>query len=190
MKSVIVVPGGFKDTERSKLLEIALKNGIRVLGPNAIMGVINTENGLDTTFEKDMMPRGGGLSIISQSGGVGAALVDWAIFYGVGISKFIWLGDKTDINEVDVLDYLSKNKETEVILMYLESVKNGREFLTTVREVTRTKPVVVLKGGVSEEAKARALSHTAAISAGSDTIFRVGSKQNGVIIVDSMEELL
>jgi acetyltransferase len=73
--------------------------------------------------------------------------------------------------------------------MYLESVKNGREFLTTVREVTRTKPVVVLKGGVSEEAKARALSHTAAISAGSDTIFRVGSKQNGAIIVDSMEEL-
>jgi acyl-CoA synthetase (NDP forming) len=189
VKNVIVIPGGFKDTERSKLLEIASKNGIRVLGPNAIMGVINTKNGLDTTFEKDMMPRGGGLSIISQSGGVGAALVDWAIFYGVGISKFIWLGDKTDINEVDLLDYLNKNKETEVILIYLESVKNGREFLTTVREVTRTKPVVVLKGGVSEEAKARALSHTAAISVGSDTIFRAGSKQNGVIIVDSMEEL-
>lgn len=189
VKNAIIVPGGFKDTERTALLRIAAKNGMRVLGPNAIMGLINTKNGLNTTFEKDMMPRSGGLSVISQSGGVGAALADWAIFYGVGISKFIWLGDKADINEVDLLNYLNKDEETEVILMYLESVKNGLGFLNTAREVTQSKPIVVLKGGVSEEAKARALSHTAAISAGSDTIFRVGSRQNGVIVVDSMEEL-
>jgi acetyltransferase len=73
--------------------------------------------------------------------------------------------------------------------MYLESVKDGRKFLKTVRRVTVDKPIVVLKGGISEEAKARALSHTAAISAGSDTIFRVAAKQNGVIVVDSMEQL-
>jgi acyl-CoA synthetase (NDP forming) len=189
VRNAIVVPGGFKDTERSKLQEIVTKRGIRVLGPNAIMGIINTKNGLNTTFEKDLMPKSGGLSVMSQSGGVGAALVDWAVFYDVGISKFIWLGDKADINEVDLLNYLSKNRETEVILMYLESVKNGPKFLATVRDVTENKPIVVLKGGVSEEAKARALSHTAAISAGSDTIFRVGSRQNGAVVVDSMEEL-
>jgi acetyltransferase len=189
VRNAIVVPGGFKDIERSRLLQIASQNGMRILGPNAIMGIINTKNGLNTTFEKDLMPKSGGLSVMSQSGGVGAALVDWAVFYGVGISKFIWLGDKTDVNEVDMLDYLKDNKETEVILMYLESVKNGSKFLSTMREVTENKPVVVLKGGVSEEAKARALSHTAAISAGSDTIFRVGSRQNGAIVVDSMEEL-
>jgi acetyltransferase len=189
VRNAIVIPGGFKDTERTRLLQIASKNGMRILGPNAIMGIINTKNGLNTTFEKDLMPRSGGLAIMSQSGGVGAALVDWAIFYGVGISKFIWLGDKADVNEVDILDYLKNNEETEVILMYLESVKNGPKFLATMKEVTRNKPVVVLKGGVSEEAKARALSHTAAISAGSDTIFRIGSRQNGAVVVDSMEEL-
>ncbi|WXG42543.1 MAG: CoA-binding protein [Promethearchaeati archaeon SRVP18_Atabeyarchaeia-1] len=189
VKNAIVIPGGFKDTERRKLVDIARAKRMRVLGPNAIMGVINTRNGLNTTFEMDMMPKLGGLSIISQSGGVGAALIDWAIYYGVGISKFIWLGDKADINETDLLNYLSYDNDTRVILMYLESVKDGRTFLKTVRQVTERKPIVILKGGVSEEAKARALSHTAAISAGSDTIFRVGAKQNGAIMVDSMEQL-
>jgi acetyltransferase len=189
VKNVIVVPGGFKGSERTRLLQIASEDGMRILGPNAIMGIINTKNGMNTTFEKDLMPKRGGLSVMSQSGGVGAALADWAVFYGLGISKFAWLGDKADVDEVDVLNYLGKDEETEVILMYLESVKNGSEFLASVKEVTKSKPVVILKGGVSEEAKARALSHTAAISAGSDTIFRVGSKQNGAVIVDSMEEL-
>jgi acyl-CoA synthetase (NDP forming) len=189
VETAIVIPGGFKDTERRKLVEISSAKGMRVLGPNAIMGLINTTNGLNTTFEKDMMPKRGGLSIISQSGGVGAALIDWALFYGVGVSKFIWLGDKADINETDLLTYLNEDEDTKVILMYLESVKDGKRFLEAVRQVTENKPVVVLKGGISEEAKARALSHTAAISAGSDTIFRVAAKQNGVIVVDSMEQL-
>jgi acyl-CoA synthetase (NDP forming) len=153
------------------------------------MGVINTKNGLNTTFERDLMPKRGRLSVLSQSGGVGAALADWATYYDQGISKFIWLGDKADISESDLLDYLSKDKDSKVILMYLESVKDGRNFLGTARKVTRRKPVVILKGGVSEEAKARALSHTAAISVGSDTIFRAAAKQSGIVIVDSMEEL-
>jgi len=189
VKAAIVVPGGFKDIERSRLLETASRNGIRVLGPNAIMGVINTKNGLNTTFERDLMPKRGGLSVLSQSGGVGAALVDWAIFYDEGIDKFIWLGDKADVSEVELLDYLSEDKDSKVILMYLESVKDGQRFLRTVRKVTAKKPVVILKGGVSEESKARALSHTAAISVGSDNIFRAAAKQNGVVIVESMEEL-
>jgi acetyltransferase len=189
VKTAIVIPGGFKDTERRRLIDISSTKGMRILGPNAIMGVINTRNGLNTTFEKDMMPKCGGLSIISQSGGVGAALIDWAINYGVGISKFIWLGDKADINETDLLTYLSDDQDTQVISMYLESVKDGRRFLKAVRQFTEKKPIVVLKGGISEEAKARALSHTAAISAGSDTIFRVAAKQNGAVVVDSMEQL-
>jgi acyl-CoA synthetase (NDP forming) len=189
VRAAIVVPGGFKDVERSRLIEIASRNRIRVLGPNAIMGVINTENGLNTTFERDLMPKRGGLSVLSQSGGVGAALVDWATYYGEGISKFIWLGDKADISESDLLDYLSEDRDCKVILMYLESVKDGGRFLKTVRKTTRKKPVVILKGGVSEEAKARALSHTAAISVGSDKIFRAAAKQSGIVIVDSMEEL-
>ena len=189
VKTAIVIPGGFKDTERRKLIDISTAKGMRILGPNAIMGVINTRNGLNTTFEKDMMPKRGGLSIISQSGGVGAALIDWALYYGIGVSKFIWLGDKADINETDLLTHLNEDEDTRVILMYLESVKDGRKFLKTVRNVTENKPIVVLKGGISEEAKARALSHTAAISAGSDTIFRVAARQNGVVVVDSMEQL-
>jgi acetyltransferase len=127
--------------------------------------------------------------VLSQSGGVGAALVDLATYYGEGISKFIWLGDKTDVSEAELLDYLSEDNDTQVILMYLESVKEGEKFLKTLREVTGKKPVVILRGGVTEEAKARALSHTAAISLGSDKIFRAAAKQSGAIIVQSMEEL-
>jgi len=100
VKAIVVITGGYKRQEREQLISLKREYGVRILGPNTIMGVINTENGLNTTFERDLMPRKGNISVISQSGGVGACLLDWACFYNIGISKFAFMGDKIDISGV------------------------------------------------------------------------------------------
>jgi acyl-CoA synthetase (NDP forming) len=153
------------------------------------LGVINTSNGLNTTFERDVMPPEGTISVVSQSGGVGACLLDWACYYGVGVSKFAFMGDKMDIDDVDLLQYLSEDKSTKVICLYLEGVERGREFIEAAREVVKDKPILALKGGVTKEAARRALSHTASI-AGSDVVFDAAFKKAGIIRVEDIEQLL
>ncbi|MGB9684807.1 MAG: CoA-binding protein, partial [Candidatus Bathyarchaeales archaeon] len=85
VKGFLIITGGFKDSQRQQLLKIKEEYDIGILGPNTVMGVINTANGLNTTFERDVMPRKGNIAVISQSGGVGACLLDWACFYNIGI---------------------------------------------------------------------------------------------------------
>jgi acetyltransferase len=153
------------------------------------MGVINTVNGLNTTFERDVMPRKGNISVISQSGGVGACLLDWACYYGIGVSKFAFMGDKVDIDDVDMLRYLSEDEDTKVICLYVEGVEKGRDFIDTAKETVKKKPILALKGGVTREAAKRALSHTASI-AGSDVVFNAAFKKAGIIRVEDVEQLL
>jgi acetyltransferase len=131
----------------------------------------------------------GDISIVSQSGGVGACLLDWACYYGVGVSKFAFMGDKMDIDDVDLLRYLSEDKGTKVICLYIEGVERGREFIEVAREVAKNKPILALKGGVTKEAAKRALSHTASI-AGSDVVFDAAFKKAGIIRVEDVEQLL
>ena len=116
VKTLMVITGGYKDLQRQKSLKIREKYGINILGPNTIMGVINTFNGLNTTFERNVMPKRGNLAVTSQSGGVGACILDWACFYGIGISKFVFMGDKVDIDDVDMLQYL---KMTKTLRLYV-----------------------------------------------------------------------
>ena len=189
VKVVVAITGGYKNREREQLMSLRKEHGIRILGPNTIMGVINTANGLNTTFERDLMPRRGNISVISQSGGVGACLLDWACFYKIGISKFAFMGDKIDINDVDLLKYLNEDHETKVICLYMEGIENGREFIQVAKKVVETKPILVLKGGVTKEAAQRAISHTASI-AGSDTVFDAALKKAGIIRVEDGEELI
>jgi len=189
VKAIVVITGGYKRQEREQLISLKREYGIRTLGPNTIMGVINTANGLNTTFERDLMPRKGNISVISQSGGVGACLLDWACFYNIGISKFAFMGDKIDINDVDLLRYLNEDSQTKVICLYMEGIENGREFIQVAKKVVETKPILVLKGGVTKEAAQRALSHTASI-AGSDTVFDAALKKAGIIRVENGEELI
>jgi acyl-CoA synthetase (NDP forming) len=163
--------------------------GVRVLGPNTIMGVINTFNGLNTTFERDLMPARGNISVISQSGGVGACLLDLACFYGIGVGKFAFMGDKIDVNDVDLLQYFNEDQETRVVCLYMEGIEKGREFVEAAREAVKRKPVLVLKGGATREAARRAKSHTASI-AGSDVVFDAAFKRAGIIRVGDSEELL
>jgi len=189
VKALLIITGGYKNLQRQKLLKLKEKYGIRVLGPNTIMGVINTANGLNTTFERNTMPRRGNIAFVSQSGGVGAVLIDWACFYRIGISKFAFVGDKIDVNDVELLQYLGKDRQTKVICLYMEGVKDGKRFVEEARKIVKKKPILVLKGGATREAAYRAKSHTASV-AGSDQIFDAAFKKAGIIRVENIEELM
>ena len=189
IKALVIITGGYKNSQRNKLLKLKEEFGVRILGPNTIMGVINTENGLNTTFERDLMPKKGGIAVVSQSGGVGACLLDWACHYRIGISKFAFMGDKIDINDVDLLRYFDSDAQTKVICLYMEGIKNGRELITTAQRTVKKKPILVLKGGITAEAAKRAMSHTASMAV-SDQIFNAALKKAGIIRVETIEELM
>jgi acetyltransferase len=188
IQAIIQITGGFNAEQRQRYLELAMKHHVRVLGPNTIMGIVNPELGLNTTFEPDLMPKEGNISVLSQSGGVGAALLDWATFYRIGIGKFIFMGDKLDIDDINALNYLASDPKTEVIAIYMEGLKDGRRFVELAQNISKNKPIVVLKGGTTTESAHRALSHTGSI-AGSDNIFDAAFKDAGIIRVGTIEEL-
>ncbi|MGQ9507260.1 MAG: acetate--CoA ligase family protein [Candidatus Bathycorpusculaceae bacterium] len=189
VKAIVIISGGYKDAQREKLVKIRERHGVRILGPNTIMGVINTANGLNTTFERNIMPKKGNIAVISQSGGVGACILDWACFYNIGISKFAFMGDKIDVDDIDLLEYLSEDKQTKVICLYIEGIKNGRAFIETAKKIVKEKPILALKGGITEESAHRARSHTASM-AGTDEIFAAALKRAGIIRVENIEELM
>jgi acyl-CoA synthetase (NDP forming) len=189
VKAFVLITGGYSDKQRQNLLKLKEKYGFRILGPNTIMGVINTANGLNTTFERNVMPKRGNIAVVSQSGGVGACLLDWACFYKIGISKFAFMGDKIDVDDVDLLQYLEKDKQTKVICLYMEGIKNGRPFIEAARKIVKKKPILALKGGTTQESAHRAKSHTASM-AGSDEIFDAAFKKAGIIRVEDIEELM
>jgi acyl-CoA synthetase (NDP forming) len=189
VKAFIMITGGYKDDQRRQLLKVKEGYDVRILGPNTVMGVINTANGLNTTFERDVMPRKGSIAVISQSGGVGACLLDWACFHNIGVSKFAFMGDKIDVDDVELLRYLAEDKETRVICLYMEGIKNGRQFIEEARKIVYKKPILALKGGITQESAHRAKSHTASM-AGSNEVFDAAFKKAGIIRVEDMEELM
>ena len=142
VKALVMITGGYKNQQRQQLFKLKREYGIRILGPNTIMGVINTVNGLNTTFERNVMPKKGNIAVISQSGGVGACILDWACFYNIGISKFAFIGDKIDVDDVDLLQYFRKDKNTKVICLYMEGVKNGRKIIEEARKIVKKKPIL------------------------------------------------
>jgi acyl-CoA synthetase (NDP forming) len=189
VKALAMITGGYKAQQRQQLLKLNEEYGVRILGPNTIMGVINTVNGLNTTFERNVMPKKGNIAVISQSGGVGACILDWARFYNIGISKFAFMGDKIDVDDVDLLQYFRQDKDTKVICLYMEGIKNGRKFIEEAREIVKKKPILTLKGGITQESAQRAKSHTASI-AGSDEIFDAAFRKAGIIRIENIEELM
>jgi acyl-CoA synthetase (NDP forming) len=189
VKALVMITGGYKNLQRQQLLKIKEKHDVRILGPNTIMGVINAANGLNTSFEKDVMPLKGNIAVISQSGGVGACLLDWACFYRIGISKIAFVGDKIDIDDVDLLQHFGQDENTKVICLYMEGIKNGRQFIEEARRIVKKKPILALKGGITQKSAQRAKSHTASI-AGSDTVFDAAFRKAGIIRVGDIEELM
>ena len=196
IRAVIIITAGFKEvdeegaTMEQQIKEIATKYGISVIGPNCL-GVMNLDPDtmMNSTFLK-VTPKSGKIALVSQSGAICAALVEDASAQGIGFSAVVSLGNKAAMSEVDVLRILAKHKQTRVIVMYLEDMGNGQEFLRVCRDTTRRlkKPVLVLKSGRSPEGAKAAMSHTGALM-GSDEIYDALLKQSGAIRVDTMEEL-
>ncbi len=197
VRCAIIIAAGFKEVgtpegveSERKVVEIARKYGIRVIGPNC-MGVYVPKVGLNTTFlnpERMDFPEHGNIAFISQSGAFGIAVLDWAAMRGIGISKFVSLGNKCDVDESDMLHYLINDHDTQVITMYIEGLENGKRFIKALRETTTAKPVVVLKAGRSEEGVRAVASHTGSL-AGSDNVYDAAFKQYGAIRALGMEDL-
>ncbi|MCK5023633.1 MAG: hypothetical protein KAS04_05645, partial [Candidatus Aenigmarchaeota archaeon] len=184
-KFLIILSGGFSPEQRKQLLKIS-KNKFNIIGPNSVCGVINSENKLNTTFEREFDLKQGHISVISQSGGVGVALLDYMISNKVGASKFVWVGDMIDANECDLLEYMLKDKKTKTILLYLESIKEPRRFMEIAGK--SSKPIIVLKSGTSEKSKERAETHTDSLSTKSE-IYSAAFKQTNAIEAESISEL-
>lgn len=190
--SAVVVSAGFKETGadgtllEEELKDTARKHGIRVLGPNCL-GVINTANDLNATFAAGMLPKGR-IAFFSQSGALGIAILDWAIGNNIGFSKFISLGNKADLSEIDFIEYFADDPDTDIILGYIEDVVDGRRFLEAAGRTTKKKPIVLLKSGGTAAGARAASSHTGAL-AGSDTAFDAAFRQAGVIRARGIEEL-
>jgi len=188
----IIISAGFKEVGREgaelerEVIARARNHGVRIIGPNCL-GLIDTTSSLNASFAAGMPDRGS-IAFISQSGAFGTAILDWALCERQGFSKFISVGNKADVDESDLLEAIGKDEETNVILAYLESVSDGRHFLEAAREVTRRKPVVILKSGVTSAGAKAASSHTGAL-AGSDAAYTAAFKQAGVLRAHTVEEL-
>jgi len=192
IKNAIVVSGGFSETgeegkeREEKLMQVAKKHGVRIIGPNCI-GTIDTHASLNTTFVVGM-PEQGGIGFISQSGAMVAAVIDWARGAGVGFSRIVSLGNQIDVTETEMINLIGNDRQTEVITAYAEGVSNGMEFLNISREIARKKPFVILKGGQSEKGAEAVSSHTGALS-GSKEAYSAAFRKCGVLEAKTMEEM-
>lgn len=190
----IILSGGFEEVGKNELSEkvksIAEKNNTPVVGPNCL-GVYNPYIRMDSIFlpmHKLQRPKPGGIAFVTQSGAVGSTIIDLAAFYGLGVSKFISYGNGTVLNENDYLEYLSKDKDTEMIILYLEGAKDGRKLLDIMEKVNKTKPIIALKAGRSKTGQAAAHSHTGNI-AGNYMAYHAAFRQSNVTEVDDIDEL-
>jgi acetyltransferase len=196
VKGAIVISAGFKEMGgrgvelENSLKETIAKYGIRLVGPNCLGVINNNENVLMNASFATKMPKAGNIAFISQSGALCTAVLDFAEGRNIGFSKFISFGNKADVNEVDLLRYLKDDPDTNVILMYLEDISNGREFLETAREITwdARKPMLAIKSGRSAEGARAAASHTGAL-VGSDNAYDAIFYQSGILRVEGVAEL-
>jgi acetyl coenzyme A synthetase (ADP forming)-like protein len=196
VKAAVIISGGFKEIgDEGAKLEQEIKTKIkgktlRLIGPNCI-GVFDPTSHVDTLFlptYKLRRPKRGSIAFISQSGAFGSAVLDWAASQEIGISKFISIGNKADVDEVDLLNYLSEDPLTKCITLYVESIDQGRKFLEAASKVLCKKPIVVLKGGVTKAGARAAMSHTGSL-AGSAKIYEGAFKEAGVIQALTVDEL-
>ena len=187
--AAVIITAGFSeignDAGEAEVRRVAEQCGIRFVGPNCA-GIVNTRHQLFPTLETP--PPAGGVSLIAQSGAVGGIVLAWAKEFGLGISKFVSYGNGADLNEIDLLHYLAKDNETQVVALYIESVTDGREFMQAVQSCVVQKPVVVIKAGRTASGQRATLSHTGSM-AGSDAVYDAALRQCGAIRVHTVEEM-
>jgi acetyltransferase len=190
--AAIVISAGFREVGGSGLaLEARLReavrgSGLRLLGPNCL-GLMNPRSGLNATFAS-RQAEPGHVGFLSQSGAICTAVLDWSRRQYVGFSAFVSMGSMLDIDWGDLITYLGDDPATRSIVIYMEAIGDPRSFLSAAREVALTKPIVLIKGGRSEEAARAAASHTGAM-AGSDAVFEAALRRCGVLRVHRLSDL-
>jgi acetyltransferase len=197
VKGVVVVSAGFREVGpegraiEDRMVAMCREAGVRMVGPNCL-GVINPQPSvrLNASFSA-RMPNPGNISFISQSGALCTAVLDFAADRDFGFSKFISIGNKADVNELDLLQYLHQDLDTDVIMLYVEELRRGSEFVRVVKDITsgdRPTPVLVIKSGRTPAGAQAAASHTGAL-AGTEAVYDAIFEQSGVIRVDTIDEL-
>ena len=191
-KYAIIISAGFKETgsEGSKLerqlVEKAKEYGIRVLGPNCL-GMIDFNCPINASFSPNM-PGTGYISFITQSGALGTAILDWANTNNIGFSKFVSMGNKADLNEIDFFEHWLEDDNTNVITAYVEGVTDGAEFIEVCSQVTKRKPVILVKAGNTDAGAKAVSSHTGTL-AGSSRAYDAAFKQAGIIRAKTIKDL-
>lgn len=192
IENMVVISAGFKEVGEEgakleeKLTALGKEYGINIIGPNSL-GTTDSHTPLNSSFSQ-MMPPAGNIAFISQSGAMMVAILDWSVTSGIGFSKVISLGNKAGVNEIELMEYLADDPETAVIICYLESISENKEFVETMRKTAAKKPIIVLKSGGSDAGAKAASSHTGAL-AGSDMAFDTAFNQSGIIRVETMADL-
>jgi len=191
-QGAIIISAGFKEVGREgaelerQILETARRGALRLIGPNCL-GVMNPQTGLNATFAGAMaMP--GHVGFISQSGALCTAVLDWSIGEQVGFSAFLSIGSMLDVGWGDLIDYLGDDPRTHSIVIYMETIGDARSFMSAAREVTRSKPIIVIKPGRTEAAAQAAASHTGSL-AGSDEVLDAAFRRCGVLRVERISEI-
>ena len=193
IRAAVVITAGFREAgpagaalERA-LLDNARRHGLRLLGPNCV-GLMRPPLGLNATFARGQA-LAGGLALVSQSGAVCTAMLDWATPMGVGFSSVVSLGGSSDIDFGEVIDYLASDPETKQVLLYAEGVRDGRRLVSSLRAAARVKPVIVMKVGRHPAGSRAAVSHTGAI-VGRDDVFDAVVARTGIVRVKTAGELV
>ncbi len=191
VRAVVIITAGFRETgpagaqAERELVQLARRYGARLIGPNSV-GVINTSIGMNATFA-ETAPFQYEVGMLSQSGAIATAILDWARSINMGFSKFVSLGNMADLNEVDFLEYLGQDPETKIIVGYLEGISEGRRFLTVARRVSPEKPIILIKVGATAAGAQAARSHTGAL-ASTEAIVDAAFRQAGVIRATTLAE--
>lgn len=190
-KNIVIISAGFKESGKDgELLEndlkvVAKKYGLRILGPNCL-GYIATSQSVNASFAATY-PKTGNVAFLSQSGALGTAVLDMADAQDFGLSYFVSLGNKAGISELDLLDYFAEDKKTKVILMYLESISDGKKFIEKAKKITKKKPIIVLKSGKTSEGSKAVSSHTGSL-AGMSASYSAAFKQSGIIEAEDLAD--
>jgi len=189
VQHLVIITSGFSEVGETeserRIVKTAHRYGMRVLGPN-IFGIYSAASSLDATFGPGGITPGP-VAIITQSGALGIAMIGKTATESVGLSALVSVGNKADIDEADLLEYLATDDRTRAILMYIEGVKSGDRLQRVLADVTRKKPVVVIKSGRSQRGSMAAASHTGSL-AGADEVFDDIMRQCGVLRAESVQE--
>jgi len=192
VKACIVISSGFGETgEKGKKLEkklgqIIKKYNMRMIGPNCL-GIIKTANNLNASFATKM-PKKGKTAVLSQSGALGSAIIEWSLEQNIGIGIFASVGSMLDINFADLIEYFGKKPDITGIIIYMESVKNAKRFMETAKKAALKKPIVVLKAGVTPAGKKAATSHTGAL-AGNEKVYEAAFRQSGILQIKETDDI-